>query len=274
MLDAAVLLEALADETIKSVVVAPGVYNITAPITLRRNVTLEAQVLDANCTVVLAAAHNLHDAMLHISVGVEVELAGIRIFGVDSDSEGGAVYSAGYLIMRRCTIERCKSSAGGAVFLDSGAAELDHCEVVRCESAYEGGAFYLLPGCSLLVTDSIIRENHALAYGGAVTAFKSSVTFLHTQMLQNWAIYGGGGGKMIGVFALFTECRIALNIASSGGGLLSSSSNDARDPELGWIDSFCNMSQSEVTANRARFGAGIHNSISKGAHEPDAKLKL
>jgi len=129
---------------------------------------------------------------------------------------GGAIFNAGTLTLKGCTLTRNHGDAGGAIFNDEGVLTLIDSTVSWNTDAAAGGALYNNKG-TVTMTNSTLSENDA-GDGGAFYTDGGSVTLIHCTIargfLANRIANDGGVVTMTGTLL---EGTCSLDPVASGG---------------------------------------------------------
>ena len=209
------LVAAVKDDSVGTIVVAAGTYNLTSmsgvacgkrsefgdsALCIGRNLTIRAET---NETVLLNAMKQSW-RVVYVDEAVRVELVGLSITGGKAD-EGGGLFIYGSATLKSCTISGNEASYGGGLFI-SGETTLTSCSVVGNEAPStdgSGGGLCIDNGGRATLTSCTISGN-----GPAGLWLDSGRAF-------------GGGGLFIhfGGQAHLRECLISGNRANLGGGL-------------------------------------------------------
>lgn len=146
-------------------------------------------------------------------------------------AEGGAIFSLGAPIIKRCKfIGNFAAAGGGAIYLGditASGAQLELCQFIGNRSDNLGGAVYMgnMTGPNTLVKDCLFRGNIATNKGGGLRSYNTSLTVFNSHFANNQAdIIGGGIGilQSPGSNSLAVRvqaCSFDRNISSKGGGL-------------------------------------------------------
>ncbi|MBQ2851132.1 MAG: hypothetical protein IJE77_11680, partial [Thermoguttaceae bacterium] len=182
-----------------------------------------------------------------------ITLNGLTITG------GLTAYGAGVfvepdaaLLAKNCVFADNKTtgSGGGALCVD-GWASLEDCVFTGNSAASDGGAIYVATSASLTATGLDISNNSALCGGGLYLAPDATLTLADSTVADNVAtVYGGGGLQLIGE-ATISNSTITRNSSPTYGGGVN-------------VDGVATIVNSEITANTAQYGGGIHTDGTNG----------
>ncbi|MEJ2737900.1 MAG: hypothetical protein P8189_30825, partial [Anaerolineae bacterium] len=219
-----------------TVLVAPGEYVITEPITFwGKAITLQSETgpnetiirmgtpADTNRGSVVVFENNETDASV---------LDGFTITGsrngnwFPSDSQwggGGILFVASSGTVRNCIIVQNSTEVGGGVFLWSGSSTiLTNCIITKNSAGFLGGGVVSARDSFLTMADCIISSNTTTnSGGGAVCWYNGSLTLTNCIVRDNSAENSGGGlvrggGQNSSITA--TDCAIMNNTARQQGG--------------------------------------------------------
>ena len=226
-----------------TVLVAPGEYIITEPITFRgKAITVKSEAGRDQTTIRMGTPADTNRASVVIFENGETiasVLDGFTITGgrgcrawIPEVSEfqrggGGICFGASSGTVRNCAIvqNRAEHSGGGLICWDNSSATLTDC-IIRGNSATElngnGGGVFCGKNSSMTMTDCAITDNTATESGGGLLGcIDSSITMTDCIIRGNSATehYGGGVCCDLGTSLTMTDCTIAENSAgkSSGG---------------------------------------------------------
>ncbi|MCB9674582.1 MAG: putative metal-binding motif-containing protein [Alphaproteobacteria bacterium] len=115
--------------------------------------------------------------------------------------------------------ERNSASAGGAVYVDGGSADVSNVDFRANLSDGDGGAVVLLGGAVLQSDDTIYEANVSLAAGGAVRVVDSVGLFTNDSFRENVALGGGAVSAANGATVAMTAGLCIGNTATRGGAL-------------------------------------------------------
>jgi hypothetical protein len=169
-----------------------------------------------------------------------VTFVGLRIIGADTVQEGGAIRSAGRLIIRDCVIEENEAQTGGGIFVQVAGGGTPR-EILRIENsiidsndAFNGGGLALFSGSSGSPTQD--------------TAVIMGSTFRYHELVPS----SGGGAidaTLYGAALTIDDGTFLLNEAQDGGAIRASLSEGA---ELNIVDS--NFEENDAFSN----GGGVN----------------
>ncbi|UCC43167.1 MAG: right-handed parallel beta-helix repeat-containing protein [Candidatus Zixiibacteriota bacterium] len=215
-----------------TVLVAPGEYVITEPITFRgKAITVVSEAGSDETTIRMGAPADPKRASVVIFENNETAtsiLDGFTITGGkgsildDSPWGGGILFNASSGTVGNCAIVQNEAHNGGGVFCAYPCSPiLIDCIIAenRTEIGFGGGGMFAFSGSSPSVSNCIIRENSAMGSqygsgcGGGVLCYRnSSLTMTDCTIVQNSAGNTGGGvvyGENSSV--TLTQCAIANN---------------------------------------------------------------
>jgi hypothetical protein len=163
---------------------------------------------------------------------------------------GGGIYSGydGILEVNNCTFSDNLARNGGAIFAFGGTINKstflhnssDNCGVISCY----GGGIFNAGESTLTVADSSLLNNSAVYQGGGV--YNSGTLRLTNTTLDGNSARSLGGGIMSNGVLTVTRSIVRFNSASSGGGLYLNSGNNI-------------LTDNTFSGNSAGFGAGVAN---------------
>ncbi len=153
----------------------------------------------------LQIAGNQADRIFEISAGKTVSILdlalteGGTITGLNPGVEGGAIFNAGTLTLNRIHGHNNMADSGGFLFLDND-----------------------VPAARATVLNSVIEENDAGTFGGALrTSEGHELTLRNTIIDNNEAANGGGLASGIAT-VLIADSRFRGNVSAGGGGAIRS----------------------------------------------------
>jgi len=223
-----------------TVLVAPGEYVITEPITFRgKAITVKSETGRDETTIRMGtpAVTNRGSVVVFennetvTSVLDGFTLTGGRGFWLTSANEwggGGILFAASSGTIRSCVIlENSARYGGGICCVFTCSPRLTDCTIVENSAEENGGGVLLWSGPSLTMTNCTIRENSTTGFGGGVECMQnSSVTMMDciisgnsvTGATPHVAGYGGGLCCMENSMMALTNCNVEENSAGIGGG--------------------------------------------------------
>jgi predicted outer membrane repeat protein len=233
----------------------------------------DGHVTIRNCRFIDNVVGGLGGAVAIMDAG-SAEIEGCLFSGNRCGYGGGAIYLTNGGSVRDCVFlhNDGRFSAGGAIMAT------DDLVVTGClfegnETEYDDGGAIIQDGGTLLLTDSVLRDNHAENGGGLSS--NGSVTLIDVEITGNSASTDGGGlyFKAAEEFTdvVLTRCRIHRNeCGHRGGGLRSLADNfsayntliyknQAREVGGGIVSSYENsnatlLDHCTVTGNRSPGG--------------------
>ncbi len=141
----------------------------------------------------------------------------------ESGSDGGAIYSSGFLTITNSTLganeARTAGGDGGAIYINGGVVLIRDSYIVN-NQAQNGGGVRLVGG-TLTIERSAFRSNIARAHGGGLHIESNAGSIVNATFSNNRADRGGGIYK-IGSTPL-TNVTIHENRADLGGGIYNQS---------------------------------------------------
>jgi hypothetical protein len=196
------------------ILVAPGEYVITEPVTYRgKAVIVKSEAGPEQDTIRMDTPADINRGSVVIFENGETTasvLEGFTITGGEGSLEasrnewvgGGIVFYASSGTVRNCAIVQNRAMHGGGVFcFDQGSAELIDCTIAGNSAELGwGGGVLAYSGSSLSLSNCIIRNNAATGSmygtgcGGGVCCFRgSSMTMTDCTVAENSAGNTGGG---------------------------------------------------------------------------------
>ena len=191
-----------------TVLVAPGEYLITEPITFRgKAITVQSAAGPDETTIRMGTPSDTNRGSVVMFENGETSVSildGLTITG-----------GRGSWLPSRSTW------GGGGILFDASAGTVRNCTVVENTAEYGAGVgvYY---GSSATLTSCIIRRNSAtISAGGVQSVFNSTMTMTHCTIVENAAGETGGGGVCGGHSSMsMTHCALVGNTAGKyAGGL-------------------------------------------------------
>ncbi|HUU19537.1 MAG TPA: MBL fold metallo-hydrolase [Sedimentisphaerales bacterium] len=220
-----------------TVLVAPGEYVITEPVTFRgKAITVKSEAGPDETTI-------------RMGTPADTNRGSVVLF---ENNETAASVLEGFTITEGKGSWLEDSWLGGGILFNASSGTVKNCSIVqnRVEGS-GGGVFCAYPGSPILI-DCIIAENSAGDSGGGVFAWgESSLTLTNCIIRGNSAnrtgSYGGIGGGVgcyLNSSTTMTNCAIVSNMARVGGGLFCGDNSSVI------------MTHCAVIGNMARYAAG------------------
>lgn len=130
--------------------------------------------------------------------------------------------------------------------------------VVRNNQAEDGGALTYscdeeARRCGMTLVDTIVAENHATRWGGAIAARVGHLTLTNSTLVSNTAVLGGAlkvGSSSATMELIIDRSTISNNQATESGGGLYAGTSDQGPGIL--------VVNSTISGNRARTGGGLY----------------
>lgn len=120
--------------------------------------------------------------------------------------EGGAIGNEGTLRINNSDVSNNSADIGGAIYNTDGSISLMNSSFTNNEGK-EGGLIRNVNG-DVKITSSALKGNEASSTGGMISSERGSITISDSDVVENWAGYGGG--------AIFVDCCSGkLNIINS-----------------------------------------------------------
>lgn len=145
---------------------------------------------------------------------------------------------------------------GGGVFGYYSAASIRNCIIEQNASGFGGGAY--MWQCTGQITDTIFRQNEAIADGGGVQIYGGAVSMIDTTVIDNYANSRGGGMHLVEGQPTLTRVSILDNLCNNVAGGLSWVPQGASTSSL-------TLSDCTVTGNHANVVQGGISIVDDGA---------
>jgi hypothetical protein len=131
------------------------------------------------------------------------------------------------VVIQGVAIQRGISSIGGGIFNEAGKLAVN-ASILRNNGASVGGGLANADDTSTEINESAIYENYA-EYGGGIANKGGEMSVTNSTISGNFAYANGGGfytapGAFYYPHSYLTHLTIALNIASTGGGIYNDNS--------------------------------------------------
>lgn len=176
----------------------------------------------------------------HSGEGADSVITGVGIRNGRASEKGGAIYCefssptiTNCIIMENSAVGLLDTDTyGGGIYLKGSSPTITDC-IISSNSAIYGGGIYC-EDSSLTISNCVIKDNESppegqSAYygGGGISCRNSSLTMSNCTISDNKAEsnlvtkigYGGGISCEAGSSAVISDCTIAGNSATSGGGI-------------------------------------------------------
>ena len=217
-----------------TVLVAPGEYVITEPITFGgKAITVRSEAGRDETTIRMGTPTDTNRGSVIIFENGETTasvLDGFTITGGISSwvpsanaYAGGGIYfnaSSGSLIHCAVVKNRADNGGGGGVSASYGSSPiLTNCIFTGNSATLAGGGVLCYINSSMTMTDCIIRGNSSLSLGGGVyVGSNSSIAMTNCTIISNTAQDAGAGIACSSSSATLTHCIIARNTGAKWGG--------------------------------------------------------
>ena len=194
-----------------TVLVTPGEYVITIPITFRgKAITVKSEAGPDETT---------------IRMGAPADINRSSVFGFENNETTESVLD-GFTITEGSSSWLQDSWLGGGILFNASSGTVKNCAIVQ-NSAENGGGVFCASLCSPILIDCIIAENSASDSGGGVFCWGgSSLTLTNciirdnsAELVGSYGGIGGGVGCYVNSSTTMTNCAIVSNMARVGGGL-------------------------------------------------------
>jgi predicted outer membrane repeat protein len=266
------------------VLVAPGEYVITVPITFRgKAITAKSEAgldgttirmdtpTDTNRGSVVVFENNETDASVLDGFTITGGMGCRLLFTKVGEAPrfwwqgGGILFNASSGTVRNCAIAQNRAEAGGAVMVVSGSsAILKNC-FINENSATDidgaGGGLCCADDSSVTMTKCVIRNNSTSGAGGGVVSYdNSSMTMTNCEITHNTAEKFGGGIYVKNASMTLKNCIIARNTGGWGGGGVGTSGGSYYGSP-----SFIEIANCTIMSNSGAVDAGGGGILSYGA---------
>jgi len=217
-----------------TVLVAPGEYVITEPITFRgKAITVKSEAGPDETTIRMGTPADTHRSSVVIFENNETTesiLEGFTITGgisswvpsANAYSGGGIYFNASSGSLMNCDVvkNRADNGGGGGVSAIYGSSPiLTNCIFTENSATLAGGGVLCYINSSMTMTDCIVSGNSSLSLGGGVyVGSNSSMTMTNCTILSNTAQDAGAGIGCSSSSATLTHCVIAQNTGAKWGG--------------------------------------------------------
>ena len=187
----------------------------------------------------------------------------------EQTDNGGAIFSAGRLVVRHSILKRNVSANGGAIQADGGNVRITKSTLVRNHGSDAPGATagaIAVDGARVTLRRVTLARNDATAKGGAIAVFAGAVRISDSTLTRNSVSINGEGGAIFN-FGTITIDRSTLsdNVADGFGGNGGAIAN--------YDQGQLTVTKSDITGNSAGFKGGVSRAFGGGiANFGTAKL--
>ena len=206
-----------------TVLVAPGQYVITEPITFRGK------------AITVKSEDGPDETIIQMGAPADPERASVAVFTSNETSD--SVLDGFTITGGRGSLDASRNEwVGGGIVFDASSGTVRNCAIMKNTAMHGGGVLCVNP-CSPNLIDCTIADNSAeLGFGGGVFAFGgSSVSVANCIIRDNAAtghMYGTGCGGgvccFLGSSLTMTDCTVAGNAAgNTGAGVLNGENSSA-----------------------------------------------
>lgn len=223
-----------------TVIVAPGEYVITVPITFRgKPITVRSET-------------GPDETIIRMATPTDTSRSSVVIF---EDNETAESILEGFTITggRGTRPSSANIWSGGGIFFDTCSGTVRNCTIVQNMADYAGGIFcrHL---CSPMLIDCIIEENSARDSGGGVFFWdEASLTLISCIIRSNSAEdFGGGLSCYFNSSATLTDCIISGNSVTGSTALIAGYGGGVSCTD----NSLLTLTNCTITENSAGFSAG------------------
>jgi len=189
-----------------TVLVAPGEYIITVPITFRgKAITVKSEAGPDETT---------------IRMGTPTDTNRGSVVAFENGETAESVLD-GFTITGGSGTWLQDSLRGGGIFFDGASATINNCAIVQ-NSARRAGGILCDQSSSPRLTNCIIAKNSSISSGGGLSVYSGSSMSLNNCIIRENLSAGsiGGGGVCWGSCLMtLTDCTITGNSATNGGGI-------------------------------------------------------
>jgi len=147
-------------------------------------------------------------------------------------------------------------SGGGGFYVENTSARFANTTIQQNQSMFMYGGGYW-DGATLLITNTVVLRNTALACGGLLLSPYNAATLIATHIISNTASWNIGGIFFYGGQTTLTDCQIRDNTASIVGGIDSGIAGGMciADAQVFFQAA---TQPSEISGNRAAAGGGAY----------------
>jgi hypothetical protein len=181
----------------------------------------------ARSTIVEAGGPGVR--LLEVAAGADVSIRGLTLRYGSTEGNGGAIASAGTLILADSTLSRNTAEGGGAIAITAGKAALERVTADGNVATGNGGAVIATcSNCGVGLTNVTLSSNRADGDGGAVYHHAGArVAIRNSTLTANHANadgdeFGLGGGLAGAGIATLGNTLLAGNTSASGSMLMAS----------------------------------------------------
>jgi hypothetical protein len=191
-----------------TVLVAPGEYVITVPITFRgKAITVRSEAGPDETTIRMGTPADTNRGSVVIFENNETTSSVLDGFAI---TEG-----------RSCWFDEYGASAGGGIVFNASSGTIRDCAIVQNRAEY-GGGIGCAHQCSTVLIDCTIAENLCEEDGGGVFTFDGCSMILTNCIIKgnsNTGVDNNGGGVSCGQnsFVTMTDCIVSGNSSTNGG---------------------------------------------------------
>ena len=227
-----------------TVLVAPGEYVITEPITFRgKAITVLSEVGPDETTIRMGTPADTNRGSVVVFENNESIASVLNGFTITGAKKGFWFPSEG-------------AWGGGGIVFDGSSGTVSNCAIVQ-NSTDNGGGVCCGYHCSPILIDCLIKENSAGNVGGGVFAWSgASLTLTNCVITENSSLASIGGGVYCGAqdssrksSMTMTDCIISCNSAEADGG-----------GGVACWDGFVTLTRCVIVSNTAQdwFGGGVY----------------
>ena len=202
-----------------------------------------------------AAVSGCHDSGIYGASSATLNMSGNAAVRNCTAENGGGIYASSGAILnmsdnaaiRDCTAE----NNGGGVYLNYGTVKTDKGTIENCKASFGGGIYVCGKGTKLELSNLLIKKCTATQAGGGVCASDRSISLANSQIEENTAINGGGilaAGIPLNTLSLeITGSTIQKNTADNDGGGVYANNR-----------LIISITNSQIAENTANNGGGIN----------------
>lgn len=212
------LMQKLMDST--TLVVCPGRYQANLMLPSATLIGAGAGDDPATSTILDAGGQG---RVVDLEENAVVSLRGLRITnGGTNGSGGGARVLSGSLKLTDCAVAGNTSTQGGGIG-SSGTLRLTNTQIMENTAFSKGGGLEIFGSSPTFITNCVIALNTSggAEGGGGIVSELSTLTIVGTEIRDNMAVGGVGGGLAItsGMATFNAACRIIDNEATAYGAI-------------------------------------------------------
>lgn len=181
---------------------------------LGKVITIRGAGIDQTIVDVEKAGRGMH---IHSGETDTTIIEQITFINGFADYGGGLLCEDSDPTIQHCRFAMCRATTGGGIAARFSNMNVSNCLLDNNFADNDGGGLALIKDCQATVTNTVIRENTGMLFGGGIYIRRDSSELIDCEIHTNLSRFGGGVFLSYAEQTQFTDTSFQENTASSGG---------------------------------------------------------